>query len=105
MENGCLIDGHWGIYALTRLIEIAQGMGFEISDNDERAIDAYKAGRPFFESADPRMQEEYDASYWVVDLAREAQDWMNDNLADPGFTFDWLDGEFFYQSDEWWRES
>lgn len=47
--TGCWVDGHWGIYGITRLVEIAQDFGFAISDLDESAVWAYKNNEELFQ--------------------------------------------------------
>lgn len=103
--TGCWIDGHWGVYGVSRLVEIAQDYGFEISDLDESALHAYKKGIQSFQ--DERTGEYHDASEWMLmqgGLADEAEEWLNNNVALPGFMFGWNDGEFFYMGIEWWSE-
>lgn len=101
VSTGCWIDGHWGIYGLTRLIEIASNeYGFVISDDDAVALDVYRNGGDEFE-----LDEElHYASEWVMDLSDDAEQWLNDTVARPGYSFGWHSGEFFYQPISWWAE-
>ncbi len=104
--TGCWIDGHWGHYGAARLVEIAQDYGFEISDLDEAALEGYRDWdkESFLDEA---TGEYHNASEWILmqgGLADEAEEWLNDNVARPGFAFGWSDGEFFYMDYLWWSE-
>ena len=80
-ETGCWIDGHWGHYGITRLIEIAGEYGFPRSQHDKVAIAAYVN--------DGEMEDE------VIAIADDAEWWLNDQVAPDGWAFGWHDGEFF----------
>lgn len=99
-DAGCWIDGHWGQYGITRLIEIANGHGFPLSPEDETAVETYNAGDFDFES-DGQV---YDAADWVVQVGDDAEAWLNENVAPEGFSFGWHDGEFFLWSTADWEE-
>lgn len=104
--TGCWIDGHWGHYGSVRLVEIAQDYGFEISDLDDVALATYRdwSKEDFL---DEQTGEYHSSSDWILmqgGLADEAEDWLNDNVARPGFSFGWNDGEFFYMDYHWWSE-
>lgn len=104
-STGCWIDGHWGHYGASRLVEIAQDYGFEISALDESALWAYKNGDEEFQ--DEQTGEYHHASDWMLmqgGLTDEAEDYLNENIARQGYYFGWVDGEFFYMSHEWWGE-
>jgi len=83
-EHGCLVDGHWGQYGVTRLIEIATEFGFPIDAADAAEVRKYNAG-------DDDMDPEH-----VYELADSVEQWLNDNIAAEGSYFGWHDGEFFY---------
>lgn len=105
-STGCWIDGHWGHYGPARLVEIAQDYGFEISDLDEKAMESYRDWdqENFLDEA---TGEYHNASEWILmqgGLADEAEDWLNENVAQPGFYMSWMDGEFFYMNNEWWGD-
>ena len=92
IEHGCLIDGHWGQYATTRMIEIGVELGFPIDADSAAMVRAYNAGSN-------------DDTEAVVDLSDAVERWLNDNVAEEGCAFGWEDGEFFYNSvDEWETE-
>lgn len=104
LSTGCWIDDRWGIYGAIRSIEIAQEYGFVIDDTDREAIYAFQKGVDTFFDAD---RDEFSSSGWILDqggLADIAEDWMNENVAKPGFQFGWVNGEWFYMKDEWWDD-
>lgn len=98
---GCWVDGHWGVYGVTRVIDIATGHGWDgVTATHQEAIDCYSGDRDTCEGAVygcgcPGI---------VVDLADGAEQWLNDNCAPDGYSFGWHDGEFFLWSDESWSE-
>lgn len=102
-STGCWIDDRWGQYGVTRLIEIAEEYGFRTDDTDDFAIYAYK------NSIDSFILEG-DVVYpvdWILGqggLGDIAEDWLNEHVAKPGFSFGWQDGEFFLMNNEWWEE-
>jgi hypothetical protein len=103
--TGCWIDDRWGHYGVARLVDIAQDYGFEISDLDESALWAYRNNERFFQ--DEVTGEHHESSDWMLmqgGLADEAEDWLNDNIAKPGYVFGWNDGEFFLMHHTWWSE-
>lgn len=103
LSTGCFIDDRWGVYGVTRLIQIAREFGFEIDEIDETALYAFSKDKDEFEVEG----ETYYASDIILDqggLGDLAEDWLNDNIAQPGFSFGWNDGEFFYMNDGWWEE-
>lgn len=106
LSTGCWIDGHWGHYGIARLVDIAQDYGMEISELDSLALHAYRNGIDEFE--DEQTGEYHDAADWMLmqgGLGDEAEEWLNENVALPGFSFGWSDGELFYMNDSWWEET
>lgn len=104
-STGCWIDGHWGHYGISRLVEIAQDHGMEISDLDESALWAYINNEEEFQ--DEVSGEYHNSSDWLLmqgGLGDEAEEWLNDNIAQPGYSFGWMDGEFFLMNHDWWGE-
>lgn len=104
-STGCWIDGHWGHYGVARLVDIAQDFGMETSGLDESALWAYRNNVDNFQ--DEQTGEYHDASEWMLmqgGLADEAEDWLNENIAQPGYSFGWADGEFFLMAYSWWSE-
>lgn len=77
---GCWIDGHWGHYGASRLIQIAEEHGWHGGQH---------------EGFDPQFK-------WEV--AEEAEEWLNANVAPEGFSFGWHEGEFFFMPDDWFYE-
>src|SRR4029078_3202609 len=104
LATGCWIDGHWGHFAYTRLIEIAQDYGYEISDDDEKAVNAYKANDDEF---DGECGEKHNASEGILmkgGLMDELEEVLNKHVAREGFAFGWVDGELFYMNSEWFDQ-
>ncbi len=101
-STGCWIDGHWGHYGIARLIDIAQDNGFEISDLDESAVWTYRNNIENF--YDEQTGEFHNAFEWTLIVSEDAEEWLNKNVARPGFMFGWSDGEFFYMDVSWWSE-
>lgn len=85
MKAGCYIDGHWGIYAYSGIIDIAKDLGYVPSED-------YLASNPEAGSID------------VIEESETAIDWLNANAAEPGFIWGWHDGEFYYQPVRWWHD-
>ena len=104
-STGCWIDGRWGHYGISRLVSIAQDLGMEISDLDESALWAYNNNEEEFQ--DEATGEFYSASDWLLmqgGLCDEAEDWLNENVAQPGYMFGWSEGEFFLMPYSWWGD-
>lgn len=118
---GCWIEGSRGRYAVSCLVEIALGHGGYLRGSNRAAttyartearhvIRAYNAGE---DVAKYRRKPRYGSSYTVtvedvheavIDYADKAEEFL-DTLAPEGYSFGWIDGEFFLGSTEWWDES
>jgi len=84
METGCYIQGSWGQYAMGRLCWFAEQQGWknEYSVNED-------------------SQSNFDLDL-LVELADEAELWLNENVAPPDHSFGWCDGEFMlWHNNEW----
>ena len=92
-EHGCIIAGHWGIYATPQVVEMAVEHGMKLDNDDIEAMSLMDT--PFAIGYE-------DAWERVTMLADEAEAWLNDNVAEDGSSFGWYDGEFFYQPTGWW---
>lgn len=95
-DAGCWIDGHWGRYAITNLLAIAESEGWP--GMDAELASAIRCNDAEFCSDSCCCQE------IIVSAADEAEAWMNANLAPAGYSFGWHDGEFFLWSDESWED-
>lgn len=85
-NTGCYLDGHHGWRNIVYLVEdIAVPLGYELSDDDAAALDAYARGD---------WQAHSDASDAAHDIADDAERWLNDHTSD-GYLWHWQDGEFF----------
>lgn len=79
-DVGCYVDSTHGIYAPNRVCSLAKLFGWnDLPDNVDTA-------------------EPLDLEY-----ADEAEAWLNKNVASEGCSFGWHDGEFHYQTTEWWQ--
>lgn len=87
LETGCYVAGHWGIYAYQQVTELAESFGYH--------------GRVLTEDECRDSSEDID----LVDIAEEAEDWLNENVAEEGHSFGWFDGEFYYWSNADWHET
>lgn len=97
-DAGCWIDGHWGQYAVARMIEIAADLGYQDSAVDIAARHLASMGP----SDSPDItDEQYEDMLWAAD---EVEYWLNENVAPEGFSFGWYEGEFFLWPDESWEE-
>ena len=93
VETGCWVDGHWGQYAVTQLIDIARNRGFEVSRTGELAISNYTSGYDVASSAEDDL---------VVQLGDDALYFINDEVLPDGYRVDWYEGEVFcWTVDEW----
>lgn len=104
-STGCWIDSRWGHYGVSHLVDIAKDLGMEISDLDESALWAYKNNEEEFQ--DEVTGEYHSSSDWIYmqgGLGDEAEEWLNDNIAQPEYSFGWYEGEFFLMPTEWWQE-
>ena len=86
IENGCYISGAWGQYAMGRLLSIAESFGWQ----NEYGVNE-------------NNQNDFDLEL-LVELAGEAEIWLNENIAPKGTTFGWFDGEFYLWNNEEWSE-
>lgn len=98
LDIGCWIAGHRGRYATSGLVYKAMDWGFVIDSDDDRALTAYDGGDDEI-LHDGEMVDVFD---WVIELADEAEAWLNDHVAPEGHSFGWFDCEFFLWTDEEW---
>jgi hypothetical protein len=98
-DAGCWIDGHWGQYGVSRMVDIATDYGY----SDTEVIDlASRKMASMGPSTAPGLTDDDEES--LSDAADSAESWLNDNVAPEGFSFGWFDGEFFLQSAAWWED-
>jgi hypothetical protein len=86
IQTGCYIDGHWGQYGFGRLLTVAESFGWVNASN-----------------VNEDNQNDFDLEF-VVDLADEAENWLNENVAPADTSFGWFDGEFFLWTNTDWSE-
>lgn len=80
-DVGCYVDSTHGIYATNRVCALAKLFGWNgLSD--------------YVDTSEP-----LDLEY-----ADDAEAWLNENVASEGCVFGWYDGEFYYQTPEWWLD-
>ena len=99
-EVGCLVGGHHGQYGIDEVIGIALSYGMLMEDRDAEVLEHRSWDRDF--SSDYVMSD--DDHDYLIEWANGAEEWLNENVAEDGFSFGWHDGEFFYQSEQWWEE-
>lgn len=81
METGCVFDNHRGIYMGEAIIELAESYGM-----------------PKVEHRTP--EHEFYCEEWI-----DAEDWLNDHVAEEGFAFGSGEcGDFMYMPISWWSE-
>ena len=85
IENGCYVSGTWGQYAAGRMISLAESFGWQ---NEH--------------SVNEDNQNDFDLEL-LIDLADEAELWLNNHIAPAGTSFGWNDGEFFLWSNSDWE--
>lgn len=98
---GCWIEGSWGVYGATRLIEIAEGHGFYLTDDDKLAMQYYNANENE-KKVGGIMPSEY-----ILDqggLEDCAEEFLNTFCAPEGYFFGWYEGEFYLWDDSSWEE-
>ena len=82
METGCVFDSVRGIYMGEAIIKLAESYGM-----------------PHAEERTP--EHEFYCEAWI-----DAEDWLNNNVAEGGFAFGAGEcGDFMYMPIEWWDES
>lgn len=89
-DAGCWVDGHWGQYAVARMVELAADHGYD--DGEVVGL-----ARRHLASAGPSVapdlsDDEHEQLSWAAD---EVEAWMNEHVAPAGFYFEWSEGEFF----------
>jgi hypothetical protein len=99
-STGCWIDDHWGHYGVTRLIEIAQDYGFYLDECELLSVYAYRKDQTTFKHCGIESH----TDDWIFDIGDAAEEWLNENVALPGHTFGWSEGEFFLMEDCWWNQ-
>lgn len=94
-DAGCWVGGHWGQYAVARMIQLAEEWGYR---GDQLCALAYR----HLAQQTPYDIEPLDADEWQIlhDGADEVETWLNENVAPEGFHFTWDDGEFFLRAEE-----
>lgn len=94
-DSGCYVSDHWGRYATSRLIRLAQDLGYR----DERAD----------ELASRDLDDEYelspDEAEGLQEFGDEALAWLNEHVAPEGHSFDWSSGGVHLWSDDEWSHS
>lgn len=95
-STGCYVDGHWGQYATAGVVIIAEDYGYDDAEAISLAEKHLKAMGP---NDNPDLtDDEMESLVWFAD---KAEQWLNENVSNDGFSWDWHDGEFFYMSTEW----
>lgn len=96
---GCIVSGHTGQYAGALLIDFARICGFD----DKEALEL--ADRKLLAMMRPSTDEiTADEEEILSDAVDDALEWLNEHVAQEGRSFDWYEGEIFYQTEAWWAE-
>lgn len=99
--TGCLANGIFGIdYQAITVLEIARGHGFTHDKVPEEFVDVYEDLLYSSRSIDGMESAILDQG----GLLDYAVDWLNDHVAPDGYAYGFHDGDFFFQSDEWWDQ-
>jgi hypothetical protein len=87
-QAGCWLDGAMGWHNSYRVVDVAVARGWPITVEDAATADRYQAsgGTTDYEVID--------------DMVRDATDWLTDNVAPDGYTFEWVDGDLVLWSEE-----
>ena len=92
-DAGCWIDGHWGQYAVARMVEIAESCGY-VDDQIIDIADRHLASMAY--SREPITDEEHEI---LSDACDEVEAWLNEHVAPEGFYFGWYEGEFYLSAE------
>ena len=84
---GCIFDSHLGQYIYQEIVKMAEGIGYQSSDN-----------------YNPPADGELDEEEMVIWESERAEEWLNANIAEPNHSFGWYDGDYFYHDGSWWEE-
>jgi hypothetical protein len=98
-DAGCYVDGQWGQYAVAHMIERATEFGF--TDDALEDIAARHLATIGPSDAPYITDDEHDV---MIDGSDDAEAWLNEHAAPEGYSFGWLDGEFFLASTAWWED-
>jgi hypothetical protein len=96
-NTGLVLDGHFGWHNHVRMLEVAEGLGWEIDDELRAYMDLYESGDYDQDSNVPE---------YIFEAMDEAENWLNDHTQgfplepEPGrpnisYIWHWSDGEFF----------
>lgn len=99
-EPGCYVDGWWGQYAPARVIQLAGTTGMP----DHALINLANAKINSMGTNPHNIELSVDDEEAIVEGSDRAIEWLNENVCQDGYSWGWHDGEFFYQSTEWWAE-
>lgn len=93
-DAGCYVDGSWGQFGNAHLIYRAIEFGYD----NQQAIDL---AMRHLATIGGLGEGEFEA---LIDLADDAERWLNEHAAPQGYQFGWYDGEFFLWSELDWDE-
>lgn len=93
---GCWADGaNWGWRLSRRAVEIAIAAGWPVSEDDRAWLDKFDHA----DANDCWDEQAGDASEAVTEMADDAVDWLTDNVAPLGYSFEFFDGDLMLWSD------
>ena len=99
VEAGCLIDGHWGQYAIDRMADIAEDLGAYETDlgvcvDDPRWWRSWTTRHAELGMLE-RINYDWDQH---AEAGERVERWLNDHA--EGCRVEWVDGECFIVSDD-----
>lgn len=101
---GTYVDGHWGQYAVARMVEIAHSVGY--GETEGPAADLVDIATRHLATmgpsdAPPISDDEWETLEWSAD---EVTDWLTERLAGGGTSFGWYEGELHLWADVDWEQ-
>lgn len=108
---GCQVDGHQGQYVPDQLAVIAESLGWRgDGDSDEYPNEGYSNDPRYWRRVAEKWQNdavhtqrEYDAWEAHHDATTRVLYWLNEHT-EPGYQWDWYDGEIFLMPNDWWED-
>lgn len=103
-EAGCWVEGSRGWTATSRVIDIAAEHGMNLTETDKEILAAWESDIANVIIGDNEVVDSHEYVAGQGGLLNETENWLNENVAPPGYSFGWHDGEFFLWSETDWCE-
>jgi hypothetical protein len=94
-QAGCWIEDSWGHYDGIRAVMIAWDRGMPHDQDDEKIVNAYRAGVFEVLADGTEVKGQEDAGGYLNEqggMVDKAVEWLTENVAPAGFHFEWDDG-------------